>query len=126
MLLTPLHWDRPIRVITSVDLQTLLVGVDVHLNARRIRPQGQHAQVTGFGARVPWSVQDECIVVARAIIPAAIDGRSDITANLLGRGEIKVGCTVIVPIDATDAAGRDLDVVDLDVASCVRHVQRVI
>ena len=108
-------------IVARVDLQALLIRVDVQLDARDVAAHGEHAQVRGFGRRVPRSVEDEGVVVARAAEAAGVDGLLDVLADGFGGGEVEEGACC-----RADAAIGDFDIVDFDVSRGVGHVECVV
>ena len=117
MLLAHLDGDGAIKVITRVELQTLLVGIDVQLDAGDVRVHGEDADVCSFWRGVPGPVEDECIVVASAVEATVIDCVEDVSSDLFWGGEIEGGA-----IHDADCAVWYLDVVNLYVTRRVGHV----
>lgn len=121
MPLTPLNPNRPIRIITRVNLQTLLIGKNIHPDTRTPRTQRQHAQITSLRPRISRSIKNKRIIITRAIIPAIVYCRGDVPPDLLGGSEVEESA-----VHGADEAGGDFDVVDLDVPRGVRHVQGMV
>lgn len=121
MLLTRLHRNRPVGVVARVNLQALLIGIDIQPDTRALGPQRQHAEIRRFRRRIPRSIEDERVVVARAVVPAAVRRGEDVPPDLLGGSEVIGGA-----VHRADGAGGHFDVVDLDVPSGVGHLQGVV
>ena len=121
MLLAHLNRDSAIEVITRVELQTLLVGIDIQLDTSEIGVHGEDADICSFWRGVPGPVEDECVVVAGAVEAAVIDCVEDVSSDLFWGGEIEGGA-----IDDADCAVWYLDVINLYVACGVGHVQCVV
>ena len=121
MPLTLLHRHRPIQIITAINLQTLLIGPNLHLDARIRAPHPQLHLLRAVGGGRNRPIEDKRLVVARAIVPASAKRIFDIASDLFRGREIKrrVGHHAQLP-------GRDLDIVDFDVPRRVGHVQRII
>ena len=117
VLLACLDADGPLRVVASVQLNALLVGSDIKLDAGFGRGQRKEDYILGFGGGVSRTVHDEGVVVAGAIEATAVERFQDVLANLLGRGEV-VGCAS----GSEKLPGGNLDVVDANVACSVGHV----
>ena len=112
MLLAPLNRNSPISIITSINLQVLLIRKNIHPNPRLLRTQRQNAHIACFRSQTSWPIDDKCIIVPGAIIPAPVRCAEDVPPDLLRGGEIEGG----VLGDGRDGAGGDFDVVDCDVA----------
>lgn len=121
MLLAHFDWNGAIEIVTSVELQTLLVSIDIQLNPSNVRIHCEDADVCSFWRGVSGAVEDEGIVVAGAIKSTVIDCVEDVSSDLFWRGEVE-GRTV----DNADRAIRDLNVVDLHVARRIGHVECVV
>ena len=121
MLLAHLDGDGAIEVVTRVELQTLLVGIDVQLDTGDVGVHGEDADVCSFWRGVPGAVEDERVVVAGAVESAVIDCVEDISSNLFWGGEIEGGA-----IDDADCTIWYLDVINLYVTRRVGHVQCVV
>ena len=121
MLLAHLDGDGAIEVVTRVELQTLLVGIDVQLDTSDVGVHGEHADVCSFWRGVPGPVEDECIVVAGAVKAAVTDCVKDVSADLFWGGEIEGRA-----IDYADCTVGYLDIVNLYVTRRVGHVQCVV
>ena len=121
MLLAHLDGDGTIEVVARVELQTLLVGIDVQLDASDVGVHGEDADVCSFWRGVPGPVEDECVVVAGAVEAAVIDCVEDVSSDLFWGGEVEGGA-----IDYTDCTVWYLDVVNLYVTRRVGHVQCVV
>lgn len=117
MLLALLDRNGPVERVARVNLQTLLVGSDVELDASDIRGHGQDAQVGRFWCRVARAIKDESIVIACTIEAAAIDRLLNISAYLLRRCEIQISI-----IDDADGAIGHLNIIEFDIASSVGHI----
>ena len=117
------HFDRngAIEVVTRIELQALLVGVDIQLNPSDVGGHREDANIRSFWRRVAGAVKDEGIVVAGTVEPAVIDSVEDISSDLFRRGKIKGGT-----VDDPDRAVRYFNVVDLYIARRIGHVERVI
>lgn len=89
MLLAHLDRNGAVEVVTRIELQTLLVGVDIQLNTSDVGIHCEDADICSFWRGVPGTVKDEGIVVAGAIESTVIDGVEDVPSNLFWRGEIK-------------------------------------
>ena len=121
MLLAHLDGDGAIEIVTRVELQTLLVGIDVQLDTCDVGVHGEDAEVCSFWRGVPGPVEDECIVVAGAVEAAVVDRVEDVSSDLFWGGEVERGV-----IDYADCAVWYLDVINLYVTRGVGHVQRVV
>ena len=121
MLLAHLDGDGAIKVITGIELQTLLVGIDVQLDASDVRVHGEDADVCSFWRGVPGPIEDECIIVAGAVESAVVDCVEDVSSDLFWGGEIEGRA-----IDDANCTVWYLDVVDLYVTRRVGHVQCVV
>ena len=121
MLLGHLDRDGGVEIVTCIELQTLLVGIDIQLNSSDVGVHREDADICSFWRRVPGAVKDEGIVVACAVESTVIDCIEDVSSNLFWRGEIERGT-----IDDADRAIRYLDVVDLHIARRVGHVECVV
>lgn len=117
------HFDRngAVEVITRIELQTLLVGIDVELNTSDVGVHCKDTNIRSFWRGVPGPVKDEGIVIAGTVEPAVINCVENISSDLFRRGEIE-GRTV----NNADCAIWYLDVVDLYVACRVGHVECVV
>ena len=121
MLLTCLHRNASVLAVAAVNLQALLIGLDIHLDARSVTRHGQDRQIRRLRRRVPRPVKYEGIVVSSAIETAEV-GVENVCAKLLGRGEIEE-CGVA---DSADHASGDFNVIDADVAVRVWHRECVV
>lgn len=117
------HFDRngAVEVVTRIELQTLLIGIDIQLNTSGIRVHREDADICGFWRGVAGTVQDERIVVAGAIESTVVNRIENVPPNLLRRGKVKGRA-----VDDADCAIRYFDVVDLHVARRVGHVECVV
>ena len=111
MLLAGFHWNSSILTIAAIDLQTLLVGFDVHLDTSNVAPHAKDCQIRRLRRGVPRSVEYECIVISSTIETREV-GIEDVFAELLWRGEIEEGSVA----DYANRTGRDFDVVNANVA----------
>ena len=121
MLLGHLDRNGAVQIVTCIELQTLLVGIDIQLNSRDVGVHREDADICSFWRRVPGAVKDEGIVVACAVESTVIDCIEDVSSNLFRRGEIERGT-----IDDADRAIGYFDVVDLHIARRVGHVECVV
>ena len=121
MLLARLDRNGAVEVVAGVELQTLLVGVDVQLDAGDVGVHCEDADVCGFGCGVPGPIEDEGIVVAGTVESAVINCVEDVSSDLLWRGEIEGGA-----IDDPDCTVGYFDVVDLHITRRVGHVKCVV
>lgn len=121
MLLAHLDRDSAVEIVTRIELQTLLVGIDIQLNTSDIRVHREDADVCSFRRGVPGAVKDEGIIIACAVEATVIDCVEDISSNLFRRGKIERGA-----IDDADRTIRYFDIVDLHVARRVGHVECVV
>ena len=121
MLLAQLDRDGAIEVVTRIELQTLLVGIDIQLNSSDVGIHCEDTNICSFWRRVPGAVKDEGIVVAGTVESAVINSVEDISSDLFWRGKIKGRA-----VDDPDRAVRYFNVVDLYIARRIGHVERVI
>ncbi len=121
MLLTLLDRDGSIKIVAGVDLQTLLVGSDIELDARDVGGHCEDAQVGRLRRRVTRAIQDEGMIIACTAETTAIDCLRDVSSNLLRRREIQISAID----DAYNASGY-FNIVELDITSSVWHVERVV
>ena len=121
MLLAHLDGDGAVEVVTCVELQTLLVGIDVQLDAGDVGVHGEDADVCSFWRGVPRAIEDECVVVAGAIESTVIDCVEDVSSDLFWRGEIEGRA-----INDADGTVGYLNVINLYVTRRVGHVECVV
>lgn len=120
MLLALLDRYSPIHTPAAVNLHTLLVGIYIHLDTRRITGQRQNGDIRSFWGRIARSIEDKGVIVS-GVIETAVVGRENIRANLFGACEIQSGA-----VDDADGTGWDEDIVDVNVASGVGHIKGII
>ena len=121
MLLAHLDRNGAIEVVTRIELQTLLVGIDIQLNSSDVGVHCEDTNICSLWRRVPGAVKDEGIVVAGTIESAVINSVEDISSDLFWRGKVKGRA-----VDNPDRAVRYFNVVDLYIARRIGHVERVI
>ena len=121
MWLANFDGDGAIEVVTRIELQTLLVGVDLQLNPIKKLIHCEDTNICSFWRRVPRAVKDKCIVVASTVESAIINSVEDISSDLFWRGKIKGRA-----VDNPNRAVRYFNVVDLYIARRIGHVERVI
>ena len=117
------HFDRngAVEVVTRIELQALLIGVDVQLNTSDVGVHREDANICSFWGGVPGAVKDERIIVSGTVEPAVINCVENISSDLFRRGKIKGRA-----FDDADCAIWYLDVVDLYVACRVGHLECVV
>lgn len=117
------HFDRngAVEVVTRIELQTLLIGIDIQLNTSCVGVHCEDADICSLGCGVPGAVEDEGVVVAGAVEPTIVDCVEDVSSDLFWRGKIE-GRTV----DDPDRAIGNFNVVNLHVARRVGHVECII
>ena len=120
MLLTRLDPNRPILSSATINLQILLVGPQIHLDPRRRTLERQDHEIRRLGRRVPWPIENERVIVSRAV-EATLVRIQDIPSDLLRRGKVQRGTG-----HGLELTGWYQDRVDDDGARRVRHVQRVV
>ena len=120
MLLTRLDSNRPILPPTPINLQILLVGSNIHLDARCRTADRQHDQIRRLGSRIPWPIQDERVIVA-GTVESTLVRVHNIPSNLLWGGEVK-GSTGY----GLELASRNENGVDYDGAGSIGHVKGVV
>lgn len=121
MLLARLDRNGAIEVVTRIELQTLLVGIDIQLNPSDVGVHREDTDICSFWRRVPGAIKDECIIVAGTVESAVINSVKNISSDLFWRGEIKGRA-----VDNPDCAVRYFNVVNLHIARRIGHVERVI
>ena len=121
MLLARFDGNGAVEVVTRIELQTLLIGIDIQLNTSGVGVHCEDADICSLGRGVPGAVKDEGVVVAGAVESTIVDCIEDVSSDLFGRGEIE-GRTV----DDADRAVGNFDVVDLHVARRIGHVESVV
>ena len=121
MLLARLDRNGAIEVVTRIELQTLLVGIDIQLNSSDVGVHCEDTNICSFGRGVPGAVKDEGIVVAGTVESAVINSVEDISSDLFWRGKIEGRA-----VDNPDRAVRYFNIVDLYIARRIGHVERVI
>ena len=87
MLLALLDRNGPVLAAAAIDLQTLLVGIDIHLDTGRIAGQCQNGDIRSFWGRIAWSVKDKGVVVSGTVETAVVGGKN-IRADLFRACEI--------------------------------------
>lgn len=121
MLLAHFDRNRAVEVVTRIELQTLLVGIDIQLNASDVGVHCEDINICSFWRGVPGAVKDEGVVVAGTIESTVINCVENISSDLFWGSKIEGRA-----VHNADCAIRYFDVVDLYVARGVRHVERVI
>ncbi len=121
MLLTLLDRDGSIKIVAGVDLQTLLVGSDIELDARDVGGHCEDAQVGRLRRGVTRAIQDEGMIIACTAETTAIDCLRDVSSNLLRRREIQISAID----DAYNASGY-FNIVELDITSSIWHIERIV
>lgn len=121
MLLTRFDRNGAVEVVTCIELQTLLIGINIQLNTSGVGVHCEDADIRSLRCRVPGTVKDEGIVVAGAIESTIVDCVEDVSSDLFWRGEIEGRA-----VDDADRADWYFDVVDLNVARRVGHVECVV
>ena len=90
VLLTLLHRNTPILPNAAVNLQTLLIRRQLHLNACVGAGHCQDREIGSFGRGVAGPVEDEGVVVACAVVAALVRGE-DVCADAFGGREVVGG-----------------------------------
>ena len=121
MLLARFDRNGAVEVVTRIELQTLLIGIDIQLNTSCVGVHREDADICSLGCGVPGAVEDEGVVVAGAIEPTIVDCVENVSSNLFCRGKIESRT-----VDDADRAVGYFDVVDLHVARRVGHVECVV
>ena len=121
MLLAHFDGNGAVEVVTRIELQTLLVGIDIHLNASDVGVHREDTNIGSFWRGVPGAVKDEGVVVAGTVESAVINCVENISSDLFWGGKIEGRA-----VDNANRAIRYFDVVNLYVARGVRHVECVI
>lgn len=121
MLLALLDRDGAVEVVTCIELQTLLVGINIQLDTSNVGVHGEDADICSFWRGIPGAVKNESIVVACAVESTVIDRVEDVSSDLFWRGEIEGRA-----VDDADRAVRYFDIVDLHVARRVGHVECIV
>ena len=121
MLLARFDSNGAVEVVTRIELQTLLIGINIQLNTCGVGVHCQDADICGLGCGVPGTVKNEGVVVAGAIESAIVDCVENVSSDLFWRGEIEGRA-----VDDADRAVWYFDVVDLNVARRVGHVECVV
>ena len=121
MLLAHFDRDGTVEVVTRIELQTLLVGVDIQLNASNVGVHCEDADICSFWRGVPGAVKDEGIIIAGTVESTIINRVENIFSDLFWGGKIEGRA-----VDNSDRTIRYLDVVDLYVARRVGHVECVV
>lgn len=85
MLLVSFCDNSTIRIIASVNLETLLVRLDIEFDTRLGRWHCQYYDIWIFGTRITSSVENESIVISRASCSAIVDCAVDVGTDR-GRG----------------------------------------
>lgn len=117
------HFDRngAVEVVTCIELQTLLIGINIQLNTSGVGVHCEDADICSLGRGVPGTVKDEGVIIASAIESAIIDCIENVPSDLFWRGKIEGRA-----VDDANRAVWYFDVVDLNVACRVGHVECVI
>lgn len=121
MLLAHLDRNGTVEVVTRIELQTLLIGIDIQLDTSDVGVHREDADICSFWGGVPRTVKDEGVIVAGAVESTVIDCIKNVPPNLLRRGEVESRA-----VDDADCAIRYFDVVNLHIARRVGHVECVV
>lgn len=122
VLLALLDLDASILAHTAVQLDSTLVGLDAHLDARARRHESQHLQARILRSRIRGTICDECIVDSGAASSTVSDGVGDVLSDSgLWLGEVESGT-----FSKLDLAIWNENAVSSNATLCVGHVKGVV